>query len=544
MMRQRTISSGLMVVLACWICPLSAQADPGVKYISPKTTVAIVAKPAAIWKSKPLAMLPTELLEIEARQIFGATPDQIESVMLLAAVENLSDEPQLVFVIKAAEPLKIKELFPQALARGELALRKHPETGVEYLKAENHPAFDVYPVDETTLIATHSHLLSEFFAVEDRPVESPLAKLVMAGPESAELQAFMVMEPFREIANQAMADLPIPQVFSRVRNIPNQLKDLQLTVQMQGKWTGANLLLNAESAEDAEQLEQTITMLMNFAQAMALEAVTDQHLAPERAEAMAKYQARIAQTIRETLNPVREGEQLTISTGDLVGEAGSIATTGVLVGLMLPAVNQAREAARRAQSTNNLKQIGLAMHNYHEAYKQFPPAVQPDQPKSRLSWRVHILPFIGEAELYDQFKLDEPWDSEHNRKLVDRMPGLYVSPDSPEIADAGMTRYQRPRGEGLPMSVEGRLRISDLTDGTVHTIMAVESPVEQAVVWTQPDDLEVDMDNPIGTLANALSNGFNAAFYDGSVHFISNSVDNQVLKKILTHAGGEPVNFP
>lgn len=541
----RTCPLGFAAALVLFHCllPVEAQADPGVKYISPKTTAAIVAKPAAIWKSKSLAMLPIELLEIESRQMLGVTPDQIESVMLLVTVEDLREEPQLVFVIKATQPLKIKELFPQGQENGGLTLVKHPETGVEYLKAANHPAFDVYPVDETTLIATQGHLLPALIAVNDQAVDSPLAKLVMAGPESAELQGFMVVEPVRELANEALAQLPIPQFLSRVKEIPNQLKDIQLSVQMQGETPGATVLLSGESAEDAEQLEQTLAMLMNFGEAMAVEAATDPNLDPERAEAMSKYQARMIQAIRAAITPVREGEHLTISTGEL-GDTGSIATTGVLVGLLLPAVQQARAAARRAQSSNNLKQIALAMHMHHDTHKQFPPVVIADQPKSQLSWRVHILPFIDQGALYEQFKLDEPWDSEHNRKLIDRIPAFYSSPDSPELVNEGKTRYQRPRGEGLPGSVEKRLWFASITDGTSNTIMAVEAPVERAVIWTQPDDFEVDMDNPIGTMANSLAEGFNAAFYDGSVHFISNSVDNQVLKNLLAHQDGEVVRLP
>src|ERR1700676_3675353 len=109
-----------------------------------------------------------------------------------------------------------------------------------------------------------------------------------------------------------------------------------------------------------------------------------------------------------------------------------IAIIAVLIALLLPAVQAAREAARRAQCVNNLKQIGLAMHNYHSTYDCFPPAVTADdQGRPLLSWRVLILPYLEEAPLYAQFHLDEPWDSPHNLPLASKMPRVYTCPSDP-----------------------------------------------------------------------------------------------------------------
>ena len=120
------------------------------------------------------------------------------------------------------------------------------------------------------------------------------------------------------------------------------------------------------------------------------------------------------------------------------GSIGSTAPVGVA--LLLPAVRSARGAARRAASTNNLKQIALAMHNHHDASKEFPAAYSTDkQGKPLLSWRVKILPLIGQDALYRQFHLDEPWDSEHNKKLIPLMPPVYMAPGS--TAGPGKTNY-------------------------------------------------------------------------------------------------------
>ncbi len=106
----------------------------------------------------------------------------------------------------------------------------------------------------------------------------------------------------------------------------------------------------------------------------------------------------------------------------------SPSTSGVLIGLMLPAVQSSREAARRAQCTNNIKQIMLAMHNYHSANNAFPRDFTDKDGKPLLSWRVAILPYIERAELYNKFNLDEPWDSPHNKELLKEMPPSFRCP--------------------------------------------------------------------------------------------------------------------
>lgn len=222
--------------------------------------------------------------------------------------------------------------------------------------------------------------------------------------------------------------------------------------------------------------------------------------------------------------------------------AGSPAVAAVAVALLLPAVQQAREAARRTQSKNNLKQIGLAMFNYEATYQHFPERVTLDKGGNPgLSWRVKILPFIDQAELYNQFHLDEPWDSEHNKRLIERMPPVYASPNDPELAKQGKTRYIVLDGDGTLFEGEEGPRIASVTDGTSNTIMAVEARSDHAVTWTEPVDLEIDEDDLLAGLESARVGGFHALFADGSVRFISDNIDLGVLKALFTKAGGEAV---
>ena len=118
-----------------------------------------------------------------------------------------------------------------------------------------------------------------------------------------------------------------------------------------------------------------------------------------------------------------------------------IAIIAVLIALLLPAVQQAREAARRSACKNNLKQIGLALHNYHNAYGSFPPAFVPDaEGHPAHSWRVLLLPYVDGEELYSLYRFDEPWNGPHNSKLADKIPSVYRCPSFGSVELAGFSR--------------------------------------------------------------------------------------------------------
>ncbi|WP_205679027.1 DUF1559 domain-containing protein [Aquisphaera insulae] len=218
----------------------------------------------------------------------------------------------------------------------------------------------------------------------------------------------------------------------------------------------------------------------------------------------------------------------------------SPATAGVLAGLLLPAVQSAREAARRAQCVNNEKQIMLAMHNYLSANDKFPRDITDKDGKPLLSWRVAILPYIEDQALYNEFKLDEPWDSPNNKPLLQRMPKTFLCPDLVK-ADPTKTTYRGLNGQGAIFETNQDITLAGITDGTSNTIAIVEAA--EAVPWTKPEDLPFDpaADPSLYGAGSPHPGGFNAGFADGSVRFIKNSVAVQVFKSLITRAGGEVI---
>src|SRR5262249_18903195 len=134
--------------------------------------------------------------------------------------------------------------------------------------------------------------------------------------------------------------------------------------------------------------------------------------------------------------------------------------------LFRPLVGEARLRAARERSLNNLKQLAFAMHTYHDAHKLLPAAASYDrQGKPLLSWRVQLLPYLEQTNLYNQFKLDEPWDSPHNKKLIAKMPPIYRSAFSRKGAE-GKTVYLAPVGKDTAFSGRKGLRFpKDFPDG-------------------------------------------------------------------------------
>jgi hypothetical protein len=201
---------------------------------------------------------------------------------------------------------------------------------------------------------------------------------------------------------------------------------------------------------------------------------------------------------------------------------------------MTPSLSKIQEAAYVGQTQNNLKQIGLAMHNYHDTFNGLPAAAICDKKgKPLLSWRVAILPYVEQDNLYKQFKLDEPWDSDHNKKLLEKMPKVYEIPAKVKHKP-GMTHYRVFVGNGAMFDKIQMTGFAAVTDGLSNTWMVVES--EEGVEWTKPEDFDFDPAKDVPKLGKFFRGGFNVLLGDGSVrHF--KTVPPQVKDRIQRNDG-------
>jgi len=233
-----------------------------------------------------------------------------------------------------------------------------------------------------------------------------------------------------------------------------------------------------------------------------------------------------------------------------VAENEAIVSTGAKTDLPFGPVLQsafggsARSGAARASTQNNLKQLGLAMHNYHDAFEGFPPsAVVSKKGKPMLSWRVLILPYTEQHELYKQFRLDEPWDSDHNKKILESnpMPKVYALPGVSKDTDKE-THFQVFTGKGAAFDPIQATKIQTIADGTSNTILV--GIAAKPVLWTKPDDMEFDPKGEMKKLLLFRDGGTSVVFADGSVRFIQDKISEEVLRAAITKDGGEVVDLP
>jgi hypothetical protein len=195
--------------------------------------------------------------------------------------------------------------------------------------------------------------------------------------------------------------------------------------------------------------------------------------------------------------------------------------------------------AQLMQSQNNLKQIALAVINSSDTNNgRMPTDIRSKDGKPLLSWRVAILPFMEEGPLHQQFKLDEPWDSEHNKKLIGKMPKVYAPVRV--AAKEGMTFYRVFSGKDALFGAgkaQNQLRLTTVVDGLSNTGLVFEAG--EPAVWTRPDDLVLDQKKKLPPLGGMFDGVFHVAMGDGSVVRCKKDADEAAVKSLITPAGAE-----
>jgi prepilin-type processing-associated H-X9-DG protein len=222
----------------------------------------------------------------------------------------------------------------------------------------------------------------------------------------------------------------------------------------------------------------------------------------------------------------------------IMGAVFIIFIGSICAGLLTPAKATSREAGIRVRCLINLKQIGLALHHYHDTNKHFPPANTCDKDgKPLFSWRVEILPMLEHGHIYDSLKKDEPWNSPHNAKILNYKLPEFVCPRDTNKNDLS-TSYIAIIGPGTAWREDGPVKLSDLPDGGKHTVMAVEV-ADSGVHWVEPRDLTVEealegLKTGKGLrISSAHPSAINILFADGSVQSLPSKMPISVWQIIL-----------
>lgn len=212
------------------------------------------------------------------------------------------------------------------------------------------------------------------------------------------------------------------------------------------------------------------------------------------------------------------------------------------VGLAVLSVRQTQrvyDPVCRTTISNCFKQLALGMHNYADQHGGTfpPPAIYSADGKPLLSWCVIILPYIEEQNLYELFKLDEPWDSPNNRALLPKMSALFDG-GADHKPGATHTTYRVFVGPGAAFESRHGIRWRDFPDGTSNTLLIVEA--NEPVPWTKPAELAYAPEGALPALGRKHPDKFCVALADGSVEFVPKTVSETALRAAITRNGGEP----
>ncbi len=227
---------------------------------------------------------------------------------------------------------------------------------------------------------------------------------------------------------------------------------------------------------------------------------------------------------------------------------GGLLLLCLFVVLLLPSVPAAREAARRMSCGNNMKQVMLAVHNYHDTRHILPSAVGVNENGVETSWRVLLLPYLENQKLYETYDQTQSWNSPANRSISLIALTSLACPSNPiQRDDQGRfyTAYAMLLGPDTSLVKTGGRDFSDITGGTANALAVVEA-CGRNIVWTQPQDVDLSqlplgVNRPgraahmsYGAISSFHPGGAQVGILDGSVHFIPESIDPEVLRQLAS----------
>jgi hypothetical protein len=201
----------------------------------------------------------------------------------------------------------------------------------------------------------------------------------------------------------------------------------------------------------------------------------------------------------------------------------------------------------RTSSIRNLERIADALNAYAADHGTYPPSATRDASNAKLhSWRVLILPYLGEEELYNKFDLDLAWDHPKNIQATYEIPPVYQHPNSAAKAIYYQSAYYLITGQGTLFPNSGPLGPDQVTDDLSQTILVTEgTPIVASGYWTEPIDLDFAKiqgklgSNPGNEPGGLLDDGVAIVTTDGRGHFVPDTIEPMTFRSLITPNGGE-----
>lgn len=502
------------------------------RYFPEDAILAVVVRPAGLLNSEFVNSLQAGDLVSNATAELGVDPSTIaEAALAFRVPSDGSGPPQPAGVFRFTEAVEADALGEKFSIAAEFESAE--SNGNSYLRGQGADGntWALYqPAADAIVIATEPQLLAAF---ERQKGSGAVAKRLARADTQ---QDFVLVLSTRgqealisQMQNMAERGMAPPQL-AALGDLPQKIDGITVTAALQGDHL---LSVEVDTVDEtaAQQIEQQA-----MAGQQALTGFYQQNrdqlgALPELTEVVDKLVNGIA--IERTANTVR----LTVpSPGDLTALAKSLQ----------PAIASARQAAKLAEQRNALRQIGLAFHNYHDAYNAFPPGDMPaardDDGNLKHSWRVHLLPFLEYAPLYNELNLEEPWNSDQNKQVLEaaETPARLAIDD----ISSSKTRIRMFSGPGTLLDGSEKINMGKIQDGLSYTIMAVVVSPEKAVTWYEPgNDIPIDSEDLKQELGAPGPQGYMVLMCDGAVQFLDPDISNEDLRALVTRAGQEDVDF-
>lgn len=386
-------------------------------------------------------------------------------------------------------------------------------------------------VDDRTVVAAVPSWMPEVLGAKD--ATSPLISAMTASDPAADATIIFVNNDMIKGMAKSVPPQMLPGPLQSFAALPDLLRAVKLAIYTTPK-LGLKFMFVGNDDASAEKIAGMIKSLQQVGQGLLpiVQRPADPNM-PAEAQQAQKYSAEMAGKLVNGLVPQQSGKKVTVEINDL----GTL--DELVMNVVMPAMMAGHRAAGSAMDAGNLKQIGLAMLDLAGDTSTLPAhAIFSKDGKPLLSWRVAILPYVGQIKLYDKFHQDEPWDSPNNKPLIAQMPDVFKSAGGhlPE----GMTRFVVPVGKDTMFDGTKGLATSAATDGPSVTILALEVGDDKAVTWTKPDDLEFDPQHPLAGVGASVS-AIPAVMGDGSVHVLKN-IDEETFKRLILRNDGQKVD--
>ena len=458
-----------------------------------------------------------------AQSLIGLPPGDIDRLTIF-----WTDASTPFVVVTARKPVNVEKMMESMSRTGVAAVQKPADKRIQVVAGAEFTYLAMVN-DRTVLLGTQVAGAGELTKFLDaRAVPGPLASAI----EAAGKHTFVV-----GVNVEALSLLPLP-VGAPLLEAKSALLTADLVDDKKAK---AELVLEFPNEAKAKAASPVLRSKLDE---LAGYAAAQEKKSYEKADDSGAMPGPLLELISTTL----KGTKVKLEGTKLVA-AADIDLTEAVSRLVLAAPDSVLAPRGSSPAANNFKQVMLAMHNYHDTNGTLPANSYDKDGKPLLSWRVHILPFIEQQALYQQFKLDEPWDSVHNLPLSKFVIKVYMIPGRP--TEPGMTYFQSflqpkdSKDNAHPLMGEGQSKgrsLVSITDGTSNTWAVVEAA--EAVIWSKPADLVYEDKKPLPKLGGP-SGRYTVAFCDGSVStFRRGQIDEVNMRRLITVDDGNVVNIP